>query len=188
MTDDSPSPQPSTSEHNDKQHQDGNIGNGSDASSIDQAREDSSVIENDPSKRQQAKIQEGGEEELPIEYQLYEVDLTNPDMDPLEYAFRRYVPIPKEYFWDTATEANEYKVNLPLRVKLWHNSIYYLGECLKKAEAGGEVIANFLGLNSGPFDYVTEGMTEEEMARSRANLEMRREEQVEMERRKEGFV
>ena len=33
---------------------------------------------------------------LPIEYQLYEVDLTNPDMDPLEYTFRKYVPIPKE--------------------------------------------------------------------------------------------
>ena len=33
---------------------------------------------------------------LPIEYQLYEVDLTNPDIDPLEYTFRKYVPIPKE--------------------------------------------------------------------------------------------
>ena len=33
---------------------------------------------------------------LPIEYQLYEVDLTNPEMDPLEYTFRKYVPIPKE--------------------------------------------------------------------------------------------
>ena len=32
---------------------------------------------------------------LPI-YQLYEVDLTNPEMDPLEYTFRKYVPIPKE--------------------------------------------------------------------------------------------
>jgi len=30
---------------------------------------------------------------LPIEYQLYEVDLTNPDIDP---TFRKYVPIPKE--------------------------------------------------------------------------------------------
>ena len=33
---------------------------------------------------------------LPIEYQLYEVDLTHPDIDPLEYTFRKYVPIPKE--------------------------------------------------------------------------------------------
>lgn len=52
----------------------------------------------------------------------------------------------------------------------------------------GEVIANFLGLNSGPFDYVTDGMTAEEMAQSQANLERRREERAEMEKRKEGVV
>lgn len=125
-------------------------------------------------------------QELPIEYQLYEVDLTNPDMDPLEYTFRRYVPIPKAYFWNTASEANGYNRNLPFRIKWWHRSIYYMGEALKKAEAGGEVIANFLGLNDGPFEYVTNNMTEEEMARSRANVEARMEEQAEMEMRKEG--
>mmetsp|Transcript_12306 Transcript_12306/g.26611 ORF Transcript_12306/g.26611 Transcript_12306/m.26611 type:complete len:184 (-) Transcript_12306:2093-2644(-) len=125
---------------------------------------------------------------LPIEYQLYEVDLTHPDMDPLEYVFRKYVPVPKAYFWDTASEANDFNQNLPIRVKFWHRSIYYLGECLKKAEAGGEIVANFLGVNSGPFDYVTGNMTEQEMERSREIVESRREEQEEMERRKEGFV
>ena len=122
------------------------------------------------------------EQQLPIEYQLHEVDLTNPDMDPLEYTFRSYIPIPKAYFWDTGNE------NLPLRTKLWHRGIYWGGECLKRAEAMGEVIANFLGLNSGPFDYVTDGMTAEEMAQSQANLERRREERAEMEKRKEGVV
>ena len=126
--------------------------------------------------------------QLPIEYQLYEVDLTNPDMDPLEYTFRKYVSVPKAYFWDTASETNDYNQSLPFSVKFWHRSIYYLGECLKKAEAGGEMVANFLGLNSGPFDYVTNNMTEGEMARSREIVEERREEQVEVERRKEGFV
>lgn len=57
---------------------------------------------------------------------------------------------------------------------------------MKKAEAGGEVVANFLGLNDGPFNYVTDNITEEEMARSRATVEMRRGEQVEMELRREG--
>lgn len=38
------------------------------------------------------------EGDLPLEYQLHEVDLTNPDMDPLEYTFRRLVPIPKGLF------------------------------------------------------------------------------------------
>lgn len=140
-------------------------------------------------------------DQLPIEYQLYEVDMTNPDMDPLEYTFRRYVPIPKQYYWDTPAPApaneesndnNNIDTNnqktLPFRIKLWHCSIYYLDKCLKTAEAGGEVIANILGLQSGPFDYVTNNMTEAEMAQSRRNLELRREEREEVERRKDGGV
>lgn len=166
-----PSPSPPLSTRDEGQHS--NIDNDNIHTVGDGAR-----------KPQQQKQQE----ELPIEYQLHETDLADPEMDPLEYTFRRYVPVPKAYFWDTASEANEFNQNLPIRVKWWHRTIYFLGECLKKAEAGGEVVANFLGLNSGPFDYVTDNMTEEEMARSRANVEMRKEEQVEMERRKEGFV
>ncbi|KAL3770537.1 hypothetical protein ACHAW5_009565 [Stephanodiscus triporus] len=126
--------------------------------------------------------------ELPVEYQVHEVDMTNPDMDPLEYAFRRYIPIPRAYFWDTASDANDHNQNLPFGIKLWHRSIYYLGECLRRAEAGGEVVANILGLNDGPFDYVTSGMTEDEMARSRAIVDGRRAQAVEIERRKEGGV
>ncbi len=45
-----------------------------------------------------------------------------------------------------------------------------------------------MGLNDGPFDYVTSGMTEDEMARSRVIVERRREEVVKMERRKERGV
>mmetsp|Transcript_25203 Transcript_25203/g.39693 ORF Transcript_25203/g.39693 Transcript_25203/m.39693 type:complete len:184 (+) Transcript_25203:2-553(+) len=146
---------------------------------VQQNDDNTSSNDGEPSQTQQ---------QLPIEYQLHEVDLTNPEMDPLEYAFRKCVPIPKSYFWDTASESNDYNQNLPFRLKLWHNTIYYLGVCLKKAEGGGEVVANFLGVNSGPFDYVTENMTEQEMERSREIVESRREEQIELERRKEGFV
>ena len=103
---------------------------------------------------------------LPIEIQLYEVEVTA-DMDPLEYAFRRVVPVPMEYYWVTGNN------QVPLRVKLWHNSIFYLGLCLQKAEAAGEVVANVLGLNDGPFSYVTETITEADMARSRAHIENR---------------
>lgn len=116
------------------------------------------------------------EQQLPLECQLQQVDLNNPDMDPLEYTFRRFVPIPKVYFWETADESNDFNQNLPLRVKLWHNTIYYLGVCLKKAESAGEVVANILGLNSGEFDYVTNAMTEEQWSQSRRNMELRREE------------
>jgi hypothetical protein len=126
--------------------------------------------------------------ELPLEYEVHEVDMTNPDMDPFEYAFRKYIPVPRAYFWDTASEANDHNRNLPFRIKLWHRSIYYGGELLRKAEAGGEMIANVLGVNDGPFDYVTSRMTVDEMARSRTIVEERREEAVDTERRKEGGV
>ncbi|KAL3782969.1 hypothetical protein HJC23_003125 [Cyclotella cryptica] len=116
------------------------------------------------------------QQELPIEYQLHEVDLNNPNIDPLEYTFRRFVPIPKVYFWETADESNDFHQNLPIRVKLWHNTIYYLGVCLKKAESAGEIVANILGLNGGEFDYVTNTMTEEQWSQSRRNVEIRREE------------
>ncbi len=50
----------------------------------------------------------------------------------------------------------------------------------------GVVVANALDLNDGPFDYVTSGITEDEMACSQGIVERRREEVVEMDRRKEG--
>ena len=112
--------------------------------------------------------------QLPPEYQLHESDLTNPEMDPLEYTFRRFVPIPKVYFWETADESNDFHQNLPVRVKLWHNTIYYLGACLQRAEAAGGVVASILGLNSGEFDYVTSTMTEDQWNQSRRNMEQRR--------------
>ena len=133
-----------------------------------------------------------------MEYQCEEVDLANPDMDPLEYAFRRCVPIPRAYFWETAAEEEacededdgrrnaRRRLVVPLGVKLWHNAIYYLGVCLRTAEAGGEVVANFLGLNDGPFEYVTGGMTEEEREASRRNVEGRLREREEIAARKEG--
>ncbi|KAL3772675.1 hypothetical protein ACHAWU_004684 [Discostella pseudostelligera] len=124
--------------------------------------------------------------QLPPEYQLYQIDPTNnPNLDPLEYTFRKFIPIPRVYYWDTASPLNNYHQQLPMKIKLWHRSIYYLGEGLRKAEAGGEIIANILGLNDGPFEFVTKNVTEEELARSREMLEMRNRE---AERRREGDV
>jgi hypothetical protein len=137
---------------------------------------DTAIADGDADEGNAAVNKNNASDKLPPEYQLHEVDLTNPDMDPLEYTFRRFVPIPKVYFWDTADESNYFNQNLPLRVKLWHNSIYYLGLCLKKAEAAGEIVANILGLNSGEFDYVTNTMTEEQWSESRRNVEARRQE------------
>ena len=75
------------------------------------------------------------------------------------------------YFWESANETNDYNQSLPTRIKAWHNTIYYLGLLLKKAESGGEFIANSLGLNEGPFNYVTDSMTEDQMASSQRRLD-----------------
>lgn len=75
------------------------------------------------------------------------------------------------YFWESANETNDYNQSLPTRIKAWHNTIYYLGLLLKKAESGGEFIANLLGLNEGPFNYVTDSMTEDQMASSQRRLD-----------------
>jgi len=40
-----------------------------------------------------------------------------------------------------------------------------------KAESSGEFIANLLGLNEGPFNYVTDSMTEDQMASSQRRLD-----------------
>ena len=40
-----------------------------------------------------------------------------------------------------------------------------------KAESSGEFIANLLGLNEGPFTYVTDSMTEDQMASSQRRLD-----------------
>ena len=120
------------------------------------------------------------QEEIPIEYQTYECDeVTKSQMDPLEYTFRKYIPIPRVYFWDAAVTTSSGNVhhdtnNLPRRIKLWHYTIYYLGEGLRIAEKGGEVVANILGLNDGPFDYVTSGMTPEDMLASRVMMDEKR--------------
>ena len=126
---------------------------------------------------------------LPLEYQCHEIDLSdnnNLNLDPFEYIFRKYIPIPRVYYWETSSPTNNYHQQLPFKIKAWHNSIYYLGEILRKAEAGGEVIANILGLNNdGPFEYVTQHMTQEEMDRSRELLERRNRDAA---RRREGDV
>ena len=57
---------------------------------------DTNQTDSNKTKQQQQVNNNSNNDLLPIEYQLYEVDLTHPDIDPLEYTFRKYVPIPKE--------------------------------------------------------------------------------------------
>lgn len=86
-------------------------------------------------------------------------------MDPLEWSVRKFVPIPKAYYWETGNE------DLALKIKIWHQVISRLGSALRAAEQIGETVANFTGLNSSTYDYVASTMTEEQWELARKNEE-----------------
>ena len=113
-------------------------------------------------------IEEDGFRVVPDELKCEEVDMNDPNMDPLEWSARSIIPIPKAYYWDTKNE------DLPLRTKAWHQTVSALGATLRVAESVGEVAANFLGFTSSRYDYVTDQMTEEDWKRARQASEERR--------------
>ena len=71
------------------------------------------------------------------------------------------LPIPKKYFWESGN------TTLSLRIKLWHRSVFALGRLLHYAEYAGEVVSQVLGLNQSRYQYVMDGMTEEDWAKAR---------------------
>jgi hypothetical protein len=75
------------------------------------------------------------------------------------------IPIPKVYYWETGNE------NLTIRTKMWHQVVSRLGSTLRTAERLGETVANFFGLNSSNYDYVTSTMTEEQWELAKKNAE-----------------
>jgi hypothetical protein len=87
--------------------------------------------------------------------------MNNPDMDPMEYYTRKVLPIPKKYFWETGNDT------LPLKTRVWHHSVYFLGKALGVAEYCGEVVANLLGINESRYQYVMDNMSEEDWERAR---------------------
>jgi hypothetical protein len=104
----------------------------------------------------------------PALLELEEVDLTSDTMDPLEWTVRKLVSIPKTYYWeldDVDPEA------LPVRLKVWHRSVATMGTIVRVTDRVGLSVANFLGLTtSGPFDYVTNTMTERDWEISRRTV------------------
>lgn len=146
------------------------------------------------------------EKDLPLELQYEEPNLDDPDLDPLEYSVRRFIPMPKKYYWESTDdnnknsnnnenndegntnnnenstdndnnnnatrslenstspkpEKNSNKKDISLKIKTWHNTIYFLGKLVKGAERVGEVVANASGLTSSRYQYVTDSMTEED--------------------------
>ena len=95
------------------------------------------------------------------------------DMDPLEWMVRKVIPIPKVYYWDVVKEESEQQ-QLPLKLRAWHSSISgfsKVGSWLDRRVA--QPIAKTFGLTDSRFDFVTDHMTEEDLAASRREV-MRR--------------
>lgn len=89
--------------------------------------------------------------------ELEQVDMTNEDMDPLEWTARKFIPIPKKYYWE-AEDVNSSQ--LPNRLILWHRSVAAMGSIVRFTDRIGTSLAGFFGFTSSPFDYVTSSMTE----------------------------
>mmetsp|Transcript_895 Transcript_895/g.813 ORF Transcript_895/g.813 Transcript_895/m.813 type:complete len:208 (-) Transcript_895:173-796(-) len=104
-------------------------------------------------------------QEIPLEMQCEEVNMEDPNMDPLEWTVRKLVPIPKAYYWETGNE------DLPFKTKTWHQTVSRLGAAKRMAERIGEAVANFTGLNSSSYDYVISTMTEEQWEAAKKTAE-----------------
>ena len=95
-------------------------------------------------------------------------------LDPLEYAFRHIVPIPKHYYWNVVKE--EQRQEIPEGVKLWHKTIYGLQAAYQWTDSRvARPLASTLGLTSSRFDYVTLTMTEDELRASRVKAKQQSE-------------
>eukprot|EP00565_Helicotheca_tamesis_P000584 CAMPEP_0185727484 /NCGR_PEP_ID=MMETSP1171-20130828/3160_1 /TAXON_ID=374046 /ORGANISM="Helicotheca tamensis, Strain CCMP826" /LENGTH=205 /DNA_ID=CAMNT_0028396063 /DNA_START=107 /DNA_END=724 /DNA_ORIENTATION=+ len=119
------------------------------------------------------------QQQIPIEEQLYEVNMDDPDMDPLEWTVRKLVPIPKAYFWETNN------TNVSTRTKMWHRTVATLANTARAFESAGGVVANVFGLYGSKYDYVTSTMTEEQWEEARKTAQERKKKRKEYLEKKE---
>jgi hypothetical protein len=101
------------------------------------------------------------------------VDMSDEDMDPIEWTVRKVVPIPAEYYWNTLSEEQHDQV--PARTKFWHKTISFLCGAQQWTERSvAKPLAAGLGLTGSRFDYVVDNMTDKEWEKSRATVAARR--------------
>jgi hypothetical protein len=101
------------------------------------------------------------------------VDMSDEDMDPIEWTVRKLIPIPAEYYWDVVSEEQHDQV--PVRTKFWHRTIALLSGAHQWTERSvAKPLASALGLTDSRFDYVVDNMTDKEWEESRAMVAARR--------------
>ena len=118
--------------------------------------------------------------------EVEEVDMNDELMDPFEWAARKLIPIPKQYYWEQGEPSSEDDTpppvdpkNLPLKIILWHRSVAAGGSALRLVDRMGKPVVRFLGLGSSRFDYVTSTMTEQDWENSREIARERRKQEQE---------
>jgi hypothetical protein len=106
------------------------------------------------------------EEMMEILSQRHVVDLTAEDMDPLEWTFRKLIPVPENYYWDVVQDQDVERV--PTRIKLWHKSFHSVATAFQWTEQRvGMPLARTLGLTSSRMSTVTMFMTDEDWKKSK---------------------
>jgi hypothetical protein len=106
--------------------------------------------------------------DVPIEYQLYQVDMNDPKMDPLEWTIRKIVPIPKAYYWETGN------TDLPMKTKAWHQIVGTLGSLVTFVDRVGKPVTDATGLSASRFDYVKSTMTDSQLAKAQKTASERK--------------
>jgi hypothetical protein len=108
-----------------------------------------------------------------IIFQRQAVDMSDEDMDPIEWTVRKVIPIPAEYYWEVVSEEQHDQV--PARTKVWHKTISFLCRAQQWTERSvAKPLAASLGLTDSRFDYVVDNMTDEEWEKSREMAAARR--------------
>jgi hypothetical protein len=101
------------------------------------------------------------------------VDMSDEDMDPIEWTVRKLIPIPVEYYWNIVSEEQHSQV--PARTKIWHKTISFLCGAQQWTERSvAKPLAASMGLTGSRFDYVVDNMTDNEWEKSRARVAERR--------------
>jgi hypothetical protein len=106
--------------------------------------------------------------------QRHFVDLTDEDMDPIEWMVRKLVPIPNVYYWDILEDQHE-QSEVWVGIRVWHSTISGLctmGGWIDRRVA--QPLARGLGLTESRFDYVTDQMSAEDWQASRREVDRRK--------------
>ncbi|GAX28606.1 hypothetical protein FisN_1Hu603 [Fistulifera solaris] len=115
-----------------------------------------------------------------IEYlqQTQVVDMNAEDMDPLEWTFRKVVPIPEHYYWDVVSNKED-QAQIPARIRFWHRSLYALSCASQWTDDHiGQPLARSLGLHTPRMNDVTMFMSDDDWKRSQRIVAERQNQEI----------